>query len=591
MAGFDIPPSLGPQGQSTTAVTSPSSTSSVSQKVLTPEGLQAEIDSLQAQKDALAAQASPGPAPDTEGADLTTPGAMSPLAADLASREQSALATPKNAEAVPPPKSPEAAYQDVISQALKGNPAGPDPVDMSDREAPRFTSQQLAQGAGTTPGLRPPQTLAAAQDEAAADMARQKATAAQAFQAEQARIEAQKQKDMQAAYQEIQRLAADKEKNTHITSLYEDMSTPRRILSALAVGFGAYGAGLTGGPNTAAQMLQKEMDQDLERKKFKVQNYLQQMKAAGARPEQIRRMAEDSQKHLLATQQAQLNTIEAQAKQVLAPFPQAQQQAQALLAGKREEMAKDQRNFAMELAQTKGRTAESGHTVSTSMEGGVPRNAPNSIDVQSFERMKDNAKLAARLLDLQKKGQVPTPEMVREYEQNENVIIQRAEAEQKGGKPSQLWSNTLRTLGAIPENTYPEGATKEQKEYLDLSTVLGHYRVFTMGGQTALASPQARAAIMGPGQGGAGESNEDRIRKDAAMAREFVAAGKTAEEVSKAGMQEQRVERATAKQLTSAQIARAPATDRTLYIRAKSNSNPTPTQKAFVSKFEAAYGR
>ena len=46
MAGFDIPPSLGPQGQSTTAVTSPSSTSSVSQKVLTPEGLQAEIDSL-----------------------------------------------------------------------------------------------------------------------------------------------------------------------------------------------------------------------------------------------------------------------------------------------------------------------------------------------------------------------------------------------------------------------------------------------------------------------------------------------------------------------------------------------------------------
>ena len=579
MAGLDIPPALGPQGQSTTAVTSPSSTSSVSQKILTPEGLQAEIDSLQAQKDALDAQASPGRAPSLPTEEET--------AAETASQEQSAQATPKSAEPAPPAKSPDEAYQDTISQALKGNPAGPDPVDMADREAPRFTSQQL----NAAPAMRPPQTLAAAQDEAAADMARQKATQAQAFQAEQARIEAQRQKDAQEAYREIQRLAADKEKNTKITSLYEDMSTPRRILSAIALGFGTYGAAITGGPNTAAQMLQKEMDQDLERKKFKVQNYLEQMRAAGARHEQISRMAEESQKHLLATQQAQLNTIEAQANQVLAPFPQAQQKSQALLAGKKEEIAKDQRNFAMELAQTKSKTAESGHTVSTSMEGGLNGRAiPATKDVEEATIAQEQAKKAEEVGKWIKEGYIPTPDQLNEIQNNENMIVARQAAESHQ-PTSVVWGNIMRGTGVFPQSIYPNSMDEKTRQVYLFSQQLAHQQAMRLGGQSIFSNDSSRNAVLEPYLMSRQDSPEMTKQKTLHLLDITEAIGKNVGAISKAGMQEQRVERAAAKQLTSAQIAKAPAPDRALYVTAKSSRSPTPTQKAFISKFEAAYGR
>jgi hypothetical protein len=182
-----------------------------------------------------------------------------------------------------------------------------------------------------------------------------------------------------------------------------------------------------------------------------------------------------------------------------------------------------------------------------------------STDVQNFSTMQANGKIAERILELQKLGAVPTPQMRREYEQNEHLLLNRAIKESEGGAPSQAWSKVLRTVGAVPENSYPETASKLQREYLDLTTVLGHYRVFKMGGQTALASPEGRRAIMGPGQGGAGEPEEAASRKDALMATEFVEAAKRAEEVSRVGEKERKLEAQAAGKVGSPNRVRAPS--------------------------------
>jgi hypothetical protein len=51
-----------------------------------------------------------------------------------------------------------------------------------------------------------------------------------------------------------------------ISSYWSDKSAPTRVLTAIAVGLGAAGAALSGGRNTAADMLTQEMDRDLKRK-------------------------------------------------------------------------------------------------------------------------------------------------------------------------------------------------------------------------------------------------------------------------------------------------------------------------------------
>ena len=555
------PPNLGQQGQTVTAFTAPSYSKGTSGIILDDEGREAKRAELQAQLDSLNALENPdrNPSPPTpEGVDLLSPNyERTPLGAGIAP-PGSPVAPP-----TAPPKSPDEAYQDTITQAISGNQPLPPSSDVANGPGP--TSRDF----NALPELNRPRTFSVAQDEAAADAARQKATQAHSFQVEQARIEAQKQKDMQAAYQEIQQLAADKEKNTRITSLYEDMSTPRRILSRIALGLGAYGSALTGAPNTVAQMMQSEMQNDLEIKKAKAAQYIQRMQAAGARPEMIRAMAEDAQKHLLATQQAQFNTIEAQANQVLAPFPQAQQKAKQLFASKKEEITKSQMDLAKDLAERKSREDQGPKQVTTSQVGGINGRAiPAAKDVQDYSWMVANGKLGARLLELQKNPDaIPTPEMVREYDQNERVLGQRAELEAKHGKPSQWWSNTMRHLGAVPETIYPEGSNELQKEYLDTKQVLGHFRTYQLGGQTGLASAETRQAVMGPAQGQGGEEPEDQLRKDAMTAGEFVEAGKRAAEISKAGMQEQRVERSKASPITGMDLARLPAKDRAIAVK------------------------
>ena len=334
-------PQLGPNGEAVTTTTeqiNPSWTRGSSRGELSEETRRALAEQQAAEAANIAAMSGGGP--------VAAPPTDEDLQAQISSQENSAAAIPKTDE--PAPYVPPGATRDSqLEQLMQGAAPAAGP------SAARYTSQQMQ----AAPDMQAPKTFEAAQDEAAADMARGRARAASEFQAEQQRIETDRQQRLAAAQQRLDALTAHKEQNTHITSLWEDMTAPRRIMTSIGLALGSLGASLTGSQNHAQQMLLHEMDLDLERKKAKASNYLEEMRLAGAAPQQIQAAAQAAQQHALASQQAQINTLEAKTSTMLAPFPQAQRALGATLAAAKAKVATERTNF---LAQHTAETETSG---------------------------------------------------------------------------------------------------------------------------------------------------------------------------------------------------------------------------------------
>ena len=551
-------------GESVTQTSEP--TDSTTSKNLPRAAWREAVNADTAAEEAAAAQGDFGgdPGATLPGVDIQSQDYdQTPLAAGIAPPGQLT-----DAPVVPPPeKSPDEAYQDVISQALKGNPPKEPLYDPS--AGPGISSRQF----NKEPQLNPPRTFRAAQDEANSDRINATNTEAEAQITRQKEIERWKAEQTDAALKYMNELADEKQKNSHITSLFEDMSVPRRILSALAVGFGAYGAGLTGGPNTAAQMLQKEMDQDLERKKFKAQQTIEQMHIAGARPEQIRAAATQMQTEALATHQAALAHIQTLADKVLAPFPQAQQSARAAVADALAKKEVDKRNFvATHLDQTMQheglkRQVTSGGTKA----GGGDEQVRASLQRGSLHEIEGDLALLAKTGGLSDKEQ--------------NAISTAADRIQAAAHAGTTANELAQTTGIVKHDPI-EVLPKARRPIalaarrVELAMANANARTALTGDELASARQQYRAPL--------GVGTEARKSHYQSLQR---IAATPAETGIRAETRIQRAQSGPPKQLTTLQIAKAPRQDAADYMRLSRKASATPSEQNFVKAFEARYGR
>ena len=315
--------------------------------------------------------------------------------------------------------------------------------------------------------MQPPPTFEATRDEAAADAAREKATSDKAYATQLKAIQDAEAKAQTDALNRINQLAAGKEANTKITTLFEDMTAPRRILAKIGVAMGSLGGSLTGSPNYAQEMLTHEMDLDFKAKQHKAEQYMQEMQMAGALPAQIRQWGADAQEHALASQKAQLALIESHANTMLAPWPQAQRALQQTIA---DEKAKNGQNIANFVAGNTGVTSGSTMeptTVSTTegkgkSAGGGPKDNALALSAAAGKR------------DMDRLGQLtpPTPEELRTAHEAERAHERQESQELKpeGGGTSQFINEIGRQFspGSFPETS--EGEISESaKEYINIA--------------------------------------------------------------------------------------------------------------------------
>jgi len=244
------------------------------------------------------------------------------LAAQMDSAAQSAMATPKDAGSAPnfagmDPNS--SAYQAAISQAMAGNQA-PTPSATSEA-SPRFTSQQF----DASPEMQAPKTLEAAKDEVEADKVRYQAKLAAATQEETQRAQADQQRRVDESLRNINALS-EQMKGAGQIEPYKPTT-----MQKFALAISAFGAGYTGRENQALKLLEHQMDLDMESKKSRLNVAMEQLKMAGAQPQQIMSFGRQHLEQILAQQKAKLDTFDAQTQTLLAPFPQAQQKAKQTL--------------------------------------------------------------------------------------------------------------------------------------------------------------------------------------------------------------------------------------------------------------------
>ena len=499
------------------------------------------------------------------GADILSPDyERTPLGAGIAPG-----GTPPAPAAVPPQKSADEAYQDTISQALKGNPPPPPVYDIASGPSPH-TSKEFNQ----QPQLNPRTTFRGAQDEANADKAAMTVTENDAQVKRLKEISDWKAQQSTAALRYMDQLAEEKARNSHITSLFEDMSTPRKILTGLAVGLGTWvGAGM-GAPTLAVQMLHKAMDQDLERKKFKAQQTLEEMRLAGARPEMIRNAAIQMQTEALATHQAALQQIGALADKALAPFPQARQAAKVLVADELAKKEINKRDFvASNLAQSvqnegkKIQVTEGG----TKASGGGDERVRESLQRGGLHEIEKDLDLLRKTGGLTDKEQIAMSKAARRMKA----------AEGEGPLVSELGHSVGLVkhdpIEVLPKNRRPIALAARRVE---LALANANARTSLTGEELDSARQQFRAPL--------GVTQADRMRH-------YQSLQNVAATPSETGLKaENRIRRAEAgppKQLTTLQIARAPAKDAATYTKLKRALSPTPTEQNFVQAFEARYGR
>ena len=202
-------------------------------------------------------------------------------------------------------RTPEDITADVASQDQSAQPAKmlqengiiPVPAGQPHANIP-YSSQDFnasTEGAGLVGGIKGPQTIQQATDENSAYQAQAQARVARETEERQQAIEADRQRRVDAGMQRLNQASAEYEQKSKLTSYKEDHGMFHNILSALAVGMGAYGAAITHSPNFALEIINKEMDQDMERKKLDMESAFTKYKQAGMAPQQIEEWARDVQ--------------------------------------------------------------------------------------------------------------------------------------------------------------------------------------------------------------------------------------------------------------------------------------------------------
>lgn len=377
------------------------------------------------------------------------------------------------------------------------------------------------------------------------------------------------------------------------TSYWADRTEGERTQARIGSWLSAFGAAITGGDNLALKKISENIERDIKVKQAKSERLFKLAEQSrGLLSDSYRAKAEELG-DMDAQRAAAWQVVAKQMESVKLGFLPAEKRAEAdqKIALVQQKAAENLQNAHEKLADKVA--SESGHTTTTTPLGGKNERPTPSIDVQNFSRMEALGEIAARQQELMSDPDaIPTAAMQREYEQNENILINRAEKEQEGGAPSVMWSNFLRWLpdwmpGHVPSQAYPKNANAKQREWLDNDAVLGHFRAQQLGGQTAVANPRTLHTLMAPAKGMGGEDRPDAIRKSKLQSKEFQDQAKRAEEVSRVGEKEARLHPgATAPK--PAASARGSAADDYSFIVNKLNRDPDALSPDRLEAFHQA---
>ena len=260
--------------------------------------------------------------------------------------------------------------------------------------------------------------------------------AALAAQTEKDREEARQWKEVElpkrmAAWDAAQ---AEAEKKSTMTTLWQDMSTPRKLLTAIGVGLGAAASSYNHGPNQAYEIYRDAENAHRQAAESELQNAVRKAQAKGASVEQVTKLftskIEDLDHREITKDALLIKQLEALKK----TNPTAAANADVTISKIKEDKAKKELDARMALAQH--RTDEGSiHTV-TSSESTPTAPAGGG----KSEGLAINAASARRQMDEINKLPLPTPEEVsiastaeRSYERQ-----QAQELEVKGGGVSQM---------------------------------------------------------------------------------------------------------------------------------------------------------
>jgi hypothetical protein len=375
-----------------------------------------------------------------------------------------------------------------------------------------YTSQDFnasTEGAGLVGGIKGPQTIQQATDENAIYQARAQARIVRETEEHRQAIEAERQRRVDAGLQRLNQAAAEYEQKSKLTSYKEDHGLFHNILSAFAVGLGAYGGAITHSPNYALEILNKEMDQDMERKKLAMESAFNKYKQAGLYPQQLEEWAKQQHANLLATQQAQIATVEKMGAKALAPFPQAQQAFLQATAERKAKQAKDALDFMKEATAhtTEGHTTEEGakRVTVNSTKGGEANTATDAAVAKA------NQEAAKRVLDLIKGTAPEDLDKLAKGAERAEIKSERIKGQMAKGEAGQTLGEIRQDYIGSPEGRYSAAENPEQAELLSESRKVSQNIVRMTRKRASEEEVVKGARNMDPMEPGI--PNEERVRR------------------------------------------------------------------------------
>jgi hypothetical protein len=553
-------PGPGESVQTTTEQLTPSKTSGSSRKKISPEGEDALRGSADADDDYMRSLQGLPPVATKSAADVE---------AEVKSQEGSRLAMERaeraDVAAQPDPFAPKpelsipfAPLPPTIAQKMgeavtkpAGNPGrpytsqefntsedgGPGGINVLTGEE-QDNARKLPAMAG---GIKGPQTFADAKDEAHAYEVYMKGKAASERLAAEKQLAAEKAKREEASFARINDLAAQVEKDRD--ALYEKPSTWSTILGAIAQGLGAYGAGLTKGPNWAYEIIKTNQDHDLQIKKARLDASVERMKAAGANPQHLDTWAKAQQERLLAVEKAQIDATEKRVATMLAPFGQAKQAVMEQIAKYKAEREEKRAEIVVRetgSTETSGSSTEGTKQSTTTGSKDTARDKPTTAQIDDYTRAKLNADKAKELLKYEKDGNLPTPEQWSKIISNENAIIAQQAKEIHGGASAVKVGDFFRWVGVLPENIYPPDMNEQQKEAARIALEQAHALFAKRWTPGSISIPEAYLAGMTPLLPQRGETNQTVHNKISELANYAIELDKAMERVSKPAVAEEK---------------------------------------------------
>jgi hypothetical protein len=363
--------------------------------------------------------------------------------------------------------------------------------------------------------------------------------------AEMAELEKQKQAKVQAWNDQV---AAAKAEYTKISSEpTQDNSWTARLLRGLAAGLGAYGAAITHSPNYAQQIMDVQVNRALEEKRDKLKQAEARMEKLGAHPELIDKWSDKQWALTLGKLQADLDRTKTAADVMLARFPQAQLEANKMIAEKQAVVADE---IAKRSATVGERTVGGGTNLPASVMQTVQpgsdklgdKRARSASDIQKFALYNHLADVSDRILKLMKDPKnIPSTEQMDKFANNTASIVAQAKSEEEaGGQVKLVWNRAMRAIDALPSDQFA-GMTPEQREVAAGHLMQTHAYGEDLYGQSAMGNPHGHQTFMGPLQYGRGVPLDEGVRRITDTAKYFQDLRAKEEALSGAGEKERKM--------------------------------------------------